>query len=165
MGAIDYAIGWYAAPKNTEPRGSFSGSVEPKKGSLNPPPKALSTRYDPAIVNDGVRRTVMSIIDSVPGGGSVKLRLSVASKLLGLSFDRVRQYYQNKVRRIEAHEYVQIIERAQIAKRAHYERVRAQYAQLREELLAEASGRMVWMVPPEADQIGDLDSGNPAEDL
>jgi hypothetical protein len=103
-------------------------------------------------VNADIRQHVIETIQGIRGGGSVKARLRTAARLLGLPIDRVRRYHYGEVRRIEAHEAFQIIERSREAKRARVERMRQEYEIARQALVDDAPRGLAWLVPPPMDR-------------
>jgi hypothetical protein len=81
-------------------------------------------------------------------GETVKGRLRSAARFLGLPIGRVQDFWYGEVRRIEAHEAIQIRERTLEAKRARLARLEAEYTTLRAELAAEAPRGLGWLCPP-----------------
>lgn len=98
-------------------------------------------------VNADIRRRVVETISGVREG-SVKSRLRAAARFLGLPIDRVRRYHYGEVKRIEAHEAFQIIQRAQQAKRDQFARMQIEYETLRLELANSAPNGLDFLVPP-----------------
>jgi hypothetical protein len=81
-------------------------------------------------------------------GETVKARLRSAARFLGLPMGRVQDYWYGEVRRVEAHEAMQIQERTLAAKRARLVRLEAEYRALRAELVADAPRGLGWLAPP-----------------
>ncbi len=118
--------------------------------------KMPPAEFSAARVNSEIRGMVINTIGGIRGGGSVKSRLRSAARLLGLSVSRVREYHYNRVRRIEAHEAFQIIQRAQQAKRDQFTRMQHEYEALRLELANSAPSRLGFLVPPSVAPLPDL---------
>ncbi|MGD9613772.1 MAG: hypothetical protein AB7H90_01095 [Alphaproteobacteria bacterium] len=81
-------------------------------------------------------------------GETVKARIRSAARALGLPMGRVQDYWYGEVRRVEAHEAIQIKERSLAAKQARLARLEAEYTALQKELAAEAPRGMGWLCPP-----------------
>ena len=107
--------------------------------------------------NSEIRSLVVNTIEGVSGSGSVKSRLRDAARLLGLPVIRVRDFYHNRVRRIEAHEAFQIIENAAEARRIQFERARVEYEALRLQMVNSASSRLARLLPPSVAPLSDLE--------
>lgn len=84
-----------------------------------------------------------------------------AADKLGLSFARVRHYYKNRVRRVDAHEYLQIIARAQRAAQDAAQR----HKELYEKLCQKEPDEVERMVALETELLGGVGAGVAAEDL
>ena len=149
----NYCMGVSAVAQNTGPRGPIWGPLRPTNQS--------SLTFGQEVVNAKARNAVMTIIASAPGGGSLKRRTNWAADLLGLPLVRIVRYYKNRVQRVEAHEYLQIIARSQIARREAAQRHKECY----ERLCQETPDEMERMVALEVELLGGADSGDPAEDL
>ena len=108
----------------------------------------MSAEFTAARVNSEIRSMVVNTIEGMPGNGSVKSRIRDAARRLGLSVDRVRQFYYNRVRRIEAHEAAQIIRRAEQAKLERADRLLVEYEALRLEMANSAPSRLARLLPP-----------------
>ncbi len=154
MFLVDYYGGVAQVRQNT---GTFVPILGPGGTTLQP---SLPT-FDRHTVNAKARGAVMAIIASAPGGGSVKRRTNWAADLLGLPFQRVRHYYKNRVRRVDAHEYLQIIARAQRAALDAAQRHKEHY----EKLCEKAPDEMESLVALEVELLGGVDAGVAAEDL
>jgi hypothetical protein len=108
-------------------------------------------------VNQGIRALVVDTINGLAGRGGIKSRLRATAIALGLTFDRVRRYHYNEVKRIPAHEAFQIIQRAQLAKRAEFARKRLEYESLRLEIAEAAPSWLQFLVPPAVAPLPDLE--------
>lgn len=90
---------------------------------------------------------VREIVDAA-AGFSVKARLRGAARLIGLPIGRVTDFYYREVRRVEAHEADRIRDCALEAQQRQLARLEADYARLRERLVAEAPRGLGWLCPP-----------------
>jgi coproporphyrinogen III oxidase-like Fe-S oxidoreductase len=118
----------------------------------------MNAEFTAESVNSGIRSLVVDTIKGVPRG-SLKSRLRDAARLLGLPVVRVRDYYYNRVRRIEAHEAFQILKRAEDVKRARFDkfdRMRLEYEARRLEMDNSAPSYLAWLLPPAVAPLPDL---------
>jgi hypothetical protein len=98
-------------------------------------------------VNAELRRLVVETIDAGERS-SVRSRIREAAKLLGMPFGRVRRYQYGEVRRIEAHEAFNIIEKTAQVKRERLERKRLTYEAERLEMANSAPSPLARLLPP-----------------
>jgi hypothetical protein len=118
----------------------------------------MNAEFTAEEVNSQIRSMVVDTIGGA-GSGSVKSRIREAARRLGLSVDRVREFYYNRVRRIEAHEAFQIIKRSEIAKREQFDREQIQYEARRLELVNSTPSWLAFLVPPAVAPLPPLEEG------
>jgi hypothetical protein len=119
--------------------------------------------FSPVSVNQEIRSLVLDTINGASGVGGIKGRLRAAARALGLTFDRVRRYHYGEVKRIEAHEAFQIIQRAQQAKRDQFARMQLEYEALRLEISNSCPSWLAFLVPPAVAPLPDLEGVEVAE--
>ena len=153
MHHANYCMGVVAVSQNTGPQGPIWEPLCPTNDN--------SLTFDQATINARARQAVMIIIATAPGGGSIKRRTNWAARLLGLPLVRVVRYYKNRVQRVEAHEYLQIIARAQLARREAAQRYKEQYLRLCQETPDEVE----CLVALEVELLDGVDTGYPADDF
>lgn len=98
-----------------------------------------------------VRRCVLDIAALAPEE-SRKAALQFTASVLRLPFARVKRWYYDEVRRVEAHEADQI--RAYFDAAQKLIQARADYEALRREYLATAHPSLVRFAPPAVDEQG-----------
>lgn len=119
----------------------------------------MSAEFTAESVNSDIRSMVVNTIEGVTGSGSIKSRVRDAARLLGLPVVRVRDYYYNRVRRIEAHEAFQIIRKAEAAERLQFERMRISFEARRLARLNSVPSRLAFLVPPAVEPLPDFEDG------
>ncbi len=106
-------------------------------------------------VNQQIRGLVLDTINGAASVGGIKGRLRAAARALGLSFDRVRRYHYGEVKRIEAHEAFQIIQRADLARRERATRLK--YEAERLAMANSVPSYLAWLLPPAVPPLPDLE--------
>jgi hypothetical protein len=140
MQNANYCLAPQETPQNTRSHELIS---RPRKRANS----SSTSRFDPALVNAAVRQAVLDTIASIRGGGNIKGRINKASQQLGLTYDRTLKYYWGRVKRIEAHEALQILESARAVKRENFLKTQEEQAKRRQEL-AEGHPLLEWFLPP-----------------
>ena len=119
----------------------------------------MNAEFTAQAVNSQIRSMVVNTIGGMPERGSLKSRIRDAARALGLAPERVREFYYNRVRRIEAHEAFQIIKQAEIAKRERFEREQLEHEAKRLALANSAPSWLAFLVPPAVDPLPPLEDG------
>ena len=115
--------------------------------------------FTAATVNREIRELVLDTIRGFSRESSTKGKLRGAARALGLPYDRVRHYHYGDVKRIEAHEAFQIIQRAERAKRRQFAQLQHEYEARRLELANSAPSWLAFLVPPAVDPLPPLEDG------